>query len=151
MPVGRKAHQAQLLATPPWRTRSVTRLGVSVLNVVATIDTPMSHHGAAWPEAKNSDVLRPALRASHTAGANDTASEAATMSQSSCVSATGYTPTMPSGAKVRHRPRVKSGKSTVRAREAFDCTLSSTTADSAAASYTFMSVGSPSRRHLMRR
>jgi hypothetical protein len=35
----------------------VTRFGVSVLKVVATIDTPTSHHGAARPEVKNSPVL----------------------------------------------------------------------------------------------
>ena len=40
-----KAHHSQLLLTPPLRTRSVTRLGVSVENVVATIDVPSSHHG----------------------------------------------------------------------------------------------------------
>ena len=57
MPVSRNAHQAQLAATPPSRTRLVTRFGVSVLNVVATIDTPISHHGAARPEVKNSAVL----------------------------------------------------------------------------------------------
>ena len=38
----------------------VTRLGVSVLKVVATIEMPMSHHGAARPEVKNSLVLEPA-------------------------------------------------------------------------------------------
>ena len=38
---------------------SVTRFGVSLLNVVATIDRPASHHGTERPEAKNSDVLLP--------------------------------------------------------------------------------------------
>ena len=47
MPVSRKAHHTQLDATPPSRTRLVTRFGVSVLKVVATIDTPISHQGAA--------------------------------------------------------------------------------------------------------
>ncbi len=60
MPVSRNAHHCQLFATPPVRTRSVTRFGVSVLNVVATIETPISHHGAACPEVKNSAVLVPA-------------------------------------------------------------------------------------------
>ena len=32
-------------------------------NVVATIDTPMSHQGAARPVLKNSVVLRPPRRA----------------------------------------------------------------------------------------
>ena len=64
-----------------------------MLKVVATIDTPMSHHGAARPDVKNSAVLEPARRASQTAGANETASETATMTQSSEVSCMGYTPT----------------------------------------------------------
>ena len=51
-------------ATPRSRTRLVTRFGVSVLNVVATIETPTSHHGAARPDVKNSAVLDPARRAS---------------------------------------------------------------------------------------
>ncbi len=86
MPVSRKAHHTQLSATPPWRTRLVTRFGVSVLKVVATIDTPTSHHGAARPDVKNSAVLDPARRAIHSAGANDNEIEPATMIQSSEVS-----------------------------------------------------------------
>ena len=62
MPVSRNAHHSQLSATPRSRTRFVTRFGVSVLNVVATIETPISHHGAARPEVKNSAVLDPARR-----------------------------------------------------------------------------------------
>ena len=62
MPVSRNAHHTQLLATPFSRTRLVTRFGVSVLNVVATIEPPISHHGAARPEVKNSVVLDPARR-----------------------------------------------------------------------------------------
>ena len=54
MPVSRNAHQTQLYDTPCDRTKSVTKLGVSVLNVVATIDVPTSHHGADCPDAKNS-------------------------------------------------------------------------------------------------
>ncbi len=134
MPVSRNAHHAQLAATPPWRTRSVTRFGVSVLKVVATIDTPISHHGAARPDVKNSAVLDPARRASHTAGANEIASETTTMIQSSEVSCIGYTPTRSSFGLVRQRPRVKSGTSIVRARLVVDCMLSSTTALSEAAS-----------------
>ncbi len=61
---------------------SVTRLGVSLLNVVATIDRPPSHQGTARPEAKNSDVLRPARLPKNNAGTKHTASETATMSQS---------------------------------------------------------------------
>src|SRR5919106_1476984 len=79
MPVSRKAHQSQLFATPRSRTKFVTRLGVSVLNVVATIDTPTSHHGAARPEVKNSAVLVPARLARRSAGRNDIAIERLTM------------------------------------------------------------------------
>src|SRR5207248_455873 len=85
MPVSRNAHHAQLLATPFTRTKLVTRLGVSVLNVVATIDVPMSHHGAARPDVKNSVVLLPARRARSTAGANDMVIETTTIAQSSDV------------------------------------------------------------------
>src|SRR3954470_7690054 len=60
MPVSTNAHHCQLPATPYWRTCCVTQLGVSLLNVVATIDNPASHHGTARPEAKNSDVFFPA-------------------------------------------------------------------------------------------
>src|SRR5437762_8545565 len=63
----------------------VTRLGVSVLNVVATIDTPISHHGADRPEVKNSAVLEPARFASSTAGRNEIAIETTTMTQSRVV------------------------------------------------------------------
>src|SRR5580765_8356223 len=88
MPVSRNAHQAQLAAIPPSRTRLVTRFGVSVLNVVATIDTPISHQGAARPEVKNSAVLRPARRAIHSAGMNDATIDAMTIAQSKDVSST---------------------------------------------------------------
>src|SRR4051812_37719719 len=86
MPVSRKAHHAQLPATPPVRTMFVTRFGVSVLKVVATMDTPISHHGAARPDVKNSAVLDPARRASTTAGANEMMIDTTTMTQSSDVS-----------------------------------------------------------------
>src|SRR6478672_3397318 len=62
---------------------SVTRFGVSALKVVATIDSPASHHGTARPEAKNSEVLRPARSAKNSAGPKQISSEARTMSQSS--------------------------------------------------------------------
>ena len=81
-PDSRNDHHAQFAATPPRRTRSVTRLGVSVEKVVATMLVPTSHHGAAWPLVKNSLVEVPARRVNHTAGASATASEAKTMSQS---------------------------------------------------------------------
>src|SRR5690606_5847126 len=85
MPVSRKAHHTQLLATPCSRTRFVTRLGVSVLKVVATIEMPRSHQGAACPEVKNSAVLRPARRAMSSAGTKESTIEATTMSQSRVV------------------------------------------------------------------
>jgi len=37
-------------------------LGVSVEKVVATMEPPINHHGAARPEVKNSVVLDPARR-----------------------------------------------------------------------------------------
>src|ERR1051325_7034033 len=85
MPVSRNAHHAQLFATPFSRTRFVTRLGVSVLNVVATIEKPISHQGAARPDVKNSAVLDPARFARRIAGMNDTTIETTTMIQSSVV------------------------------------------------------------------
>src|SRR5688572_17280460 len=85
MPVSRNAHHAQLAATPFSRTRFVTRFGVSVLNVVATIETPMSHHGAARPDVKNSAVLDPARRANRRAGMNEMTMDAMTIAQSSVV------------------------------------------------------------------
>jgi len=63
MPVSRNAHQTQLPDTPFKRTMSVTKLGVSVEKVVATIETPRSHQGIERPERKNWDVDRPACRA----------------------------------------------------------------------------------------
>src|SRR5918996_3429821 len=85
MPVSRNAHHAQFAATPPSRTRFVTRFGVSVLNVVATIDTPISHHGAARPDVKNSSVLLPARRAIQSAGRKEPTIEMRTMLQSKAV------------------------------------------------------------------
>ncbi len=59
--------------------------------------------------------------------------------------------TISSCGHVSQRPRVKSGNATGRLPRPTDTSDSSHTADSAAASYTFMSVGRPSCRHLMRR
>jgi hypothetical protein len=56
-----------------------------VLNVVATIDTPMSHHGAERPEVKNSAVLEPARFARTIGGIAQIRIDAMTMSQSSVV------------------------------------------------------------------
>ncbi len=63
IPVKRNAHQTQFPATPFLRTMSVTRFGVSVENVVATIEKPSSHHGMVRPERKNAEELLPACRA----------------------------------------------------------------------------------------
>jgi hypothetical protein len=62
----RKAHQTQFPETPLFLTISVTRLGVSVEKVVATIDTPNNHHGIFRPERKNSLLEEPALLETHT-------------------------------------------------------------------------------------
>ncbi|HYA44464.1 MAG TPA: hypothetical protein VED59_02580, partial [Acidimicrobiales bacterium] len=61
------------------------RLGVSVLKVVATIEIPTSHQGAARPEVKNSVVLELARRTKKIAGRNEMPTEMATMVQSSAV------------------------------------------------------------------
>ena len=61
MPVIRNAHQSQLPATPWVRTISVTRLGVSVEKVVATMEIPSSHQGRFLPERKNELLSCPAL------------------------------------------------------------------------------------------
>ncbi len=70
----------------------VTRLGVSVLKVVATIEMPMSHQGAARPEVKNSAVLVPARLAKKMAGRKEMTMETAMMTQSivaRCIGAPG--------------------------------------------------------------
>jgi hypothetical protein len=54
-----------------------------VLKVVATIESPMSHHGAARPDVKNSVVLELARRAKNSAGRNEMTIEVAMMAQSS--------------------------------------------------------------------
>jgi hypothetical protein len=61
---------------------SVTRLGVSLLNVVATIERPASHHGTARPETKNSEVLFPARLPKKSEGMKQMKSVAATITQS---------------------------------------------------------------------
>ncbi len=81
-PVSTKAHQTQLPATPRWRTMSVTRLGVSLLKVVATIERPASHQGTARPETKNSNVLLPARLPKNSAGTKQMSKVAKTIIQS---------------------------------------------------------------------
>src|SRR4051794_11502611 len=61
---------------------SVTRFGVSLLNVVATIDRPASHQGTDLPEAKNSDVLLPDRLEKNSAGKKQMTSVNRTMPQS---------------------------------------------------------------------
>ncbi len=63
----------------------MTRFGVSVLKVVATIETPISHQGAERPEVKNSAVFEPARLASRIGGMAQMQMEAMTMPQSSIV------------------------------------------------------------------
>mgnify|MGYP006952874690 CR=1 FL=1 len=82
MPVRTKAHHTQLPATPSVRTMSVTRFGVSLANVVATIDRPASHQGTARPEAKNSDVPLRDLAMNRKAGAKQMARATTATTQS---------------------------------------------------------------------
>src|SRR3954468_21474078 len=77
-----KAHQHQFPATPFLRTMSVTRFGVSLLKVVATMERPASHQGTLRPETKNSEVLLPARFPKKSAGTKHTSNEAMMMSQS---------------------------------------------------------------------
>src|SRR5262245_62384707 len=87
-PVSTNAHHCQLPATPNFRTCSVTQFGVSLLNVVATIDRPASHQGTERPDAKNSDVFCPARLPKNSAGTKQMASDTRTMIQSmswSCI------------------------------------------------------------------
>ena len=65
MPVNRNAHHTQFPETPFCRTISVTRLGVSVEKVVATIETPSNHHGIFLPARKNDFVSFPAFLDAH--------------------------------------------------------------------------------------
>jgi hypothetical protein len=61
---------------------SVTRLGVSLLNVVATIDKPANHHGTDRPETKNSEVFFPARLPKNKAGKKQTNKADTTIIQS---------------------------------------------------------------------
>src|ERR1041385_7563132 len=88
IPVSRKLHQSQFSATPRSRTMLVTRLGVSVLKVVATIEMPTSHQGAARPEVKNSLVFALARRQKKSAGRKLMAMLAPMIVQSSVVKVT---------------------------------------------------------------
>src|SRR6478672_5945081 len=83
MPVRTNAHHTQLPATPVRRTMSVTRLGVSLEKVVATIERPASHHGTERPEAKKSAVVPLERRATSSAGRKQISSVAPITNQSS--------------------------------------------------------------------
>jgi hypothetical protein len=61
---------------------SVTRFGVSLLKVVATIESPASHHGTDRPDAKNSDVFLPDRFEKNSAGMKQIARDAKTITQS---------------------------------------------------------------------
>ena len=154
MPVSRNDHHTQLFATPFSRTRFVTRFGVSVLNVVATIETPISHHGAERPEVKNSEVLDPPRFAMRAAGTNATTMEIATIHQSKevrCMWRRGdgrwWTVDGRRSDYTFQLPRVKSGNFTGALPFATLISLSGKGALHAAESYTSMSGTSPSRRH----
>src|ERR1051326_4770152 len=82
MPVSVKAHHCQFPATPCRRTISVTRFGVSLLKVVATMDKPASHQGTDRPETKNSEVFLLARRPKKSAGRKQIASVTSTITQS---------------------------------------------------------------------
>src|SRR5919206_3743638 len=84
-PVRVKAHHCQLPATPCVRTKLATRFGVSLENVVATIERPASHHGTERPEAKNSEVFLPERRPKKSAGAKQMPTASRAMIQSSVV------------------------------------------------------------------
>ena len=60
MPVIRNADHSQFVLTPPVRTRSVTRFGVSAEKVVATIEGASSHHGAV---RRKGNIVEAASRA----------------------------------------------------------------------------------------
>src|SRR5579884_4301480 len=65
IPLAAMFHHSQFPAIPFFATKPVTASGVSTANVVATIDVPVSHHGAARPDRKYSPTLLPLPRANH--------------------------------------------------------------------------------------
>ncbi len=88
MPVRRNDHQIQFPDTPLLRTMSVTRFGVSVEKVVATIEMPSIHHGIDRPLRKNDLKLLPALRDTTIPTVSEKRKKAAIMAQSnvdSCI------------------------------------------------------------------
>ena len=85
IPVNKKAHHPQFPETPFCLTKSVTRLGVSVENVVATILTPKSHHGISLPAKKKDFVSLPALFEAHIPIPRDSIKKMAIIPQSNVV------------------------------------------------------------------
>src|ERR1700761_6179933 len=65
IPLAAMFHHSQFPAIPFVATKPVTASGVSTANVVATIEVPVSHHGALRPERKYSPRLFPLPRAYH--------------------------------------------------------------------------------------
>ena len=63
MPLAAMFHHSQLPAIPFFATNPVTASGVSTAKVVATIEVPVSHHGALRPERKYSPMFLPLPRA----------------------------------------------------------------------------------------
>ena len=82
IPVSKNAHHTQLPATPFCRTMSVTRLGVSTENVVATMEKPRRYQGIFLPERKYSAESLLALLVTQTPKIRVTMKERATMIQS---------------------------------------------------------------------
>src|SRR5256885_1322095 len=98
MPVKTNPPHTQLPATPVRRTMSVTRFGVSLEKVVATIDNPASHHGTERPDAKKSAVDFPERRATNNAGRKQISKVAAMTTQSrvcSCILRSGLAAVVP--------------------------------------------------------
>ena len=91
-PVSVNAHHCQFPATPCVRTKLVTRFGVSLAKVVATIESPASHQGTERPDAKNSAVFLPDLFAKNSAGMKQTANDRITIIQSIKCRCMGFQP-----------------------------------------------------------
>ena len=89
MPVSRKAHHVQLPTIPVERTMSLTRLGVSVEKVVATIEMPRSHQGMRCPPRKNELKSLPARFETEMPMISETVKKAAMMAQSIVASCIG--------------------------------------------------------------
>src|SRR3972149_3356448 len=100
MPVTANAHHTQFWLTPPVRTRSVTRFGVSVENVVATSETPNSHQDSLRPERKNSWRPAPARRATRRPTAMLSAPYSARTVQSRPFSSMGGSPVAEARAEI---------------------------------------------------